>query len=238
VNFLGGDPELVAQAGLTPARSLEEAAVKAAGLASGQDYSWILAGTGQEEKQQLVDRQAAQLKPGQKYLRGLYTGGTLCYEAMLVLDGIIGGVNSNIPLKAEYRLQDSWRSQQHTLVDLGDDEFTQGRAHPMIDPTLRNQRLVQEANDLETAVILLDVVLGFGSHTDPSGELVETIKEIRESHGKDGRYVAMVASVCGTEADPQEFSRQKEQLENAGVVVASSNAEAAAIAGAIVRAGL
>ncbi|MBN1314612.1 MAG: acyl-CoA synthetase FdrA, partial [Anaerolineales bacterium] len=236
VNFLGGDPELAAQAGLAPARTLEEAAVKAAGLAIDQDRSEMIAVSRQDGLKQLVSRQVDQLKPGQQFMRGLYTGGTLCYEAMLVLNDTIGDVYSNIPLKPEYRLQDSWRSCGHTLVDLGDDEFTRGRAHPMIDPTLRNQRLILEAQDPETAVILMDVVLGYGSHPDPAGELAATIKKIRDMHSQESRYVAMVASVCGTDADPQEFSRQKEQLENAGVVVASSNAEAAAITAAIAAA--
>lgn len=164
---------------------------------------------------------------GRRYLRGLFSGGTLAYETMLVLEKRLGRVWSNIALSPESRLPDSWRSTEHTVVDLGEDEFTVGRPHPMIDFTLRNQRIVKEADDPVTAVILLDVVLGFGSHPDPAGALAPAI-----SHAV-GKGVAVVAYVLGTNEDPQNLTAQKEKLEGLGVVVLPSNIRAAEYAAAI-----
>jgi len=109
----------------------------------------------------------ARLSPGQRYIRGLFSSGTLCYEAQVVLRDQVGPAYSNAPLDPAYRLPDPHRSQGHTCLDLGEEEFTQGRPHPMIDFDLRARRIVREAEDPETAVLLLDVVLGYGVHPDP-----------------------------------------------------------------------
>jgi len=108
-------------------------------------------------------------------IRGLFSGGTLCYEAMAVVAGAVGRVVSNIPLRPEWRLADPNRSEGHTFVDFGEDAMTEGRAHPMIDPGLRNERFRREAADPGTGVVLLDVVLGYGAHPDPAGELAPLI---------------------------------------------------------------
>jgi FdrA protein len=107
--------------------------------------------------------------------------------------------------------------------------FTRGRPHPMIDPRLRIERIAAESADREVAVLLLDVVLGDGAHPDPAGALAPPLKAAVK------RGIAVVASVCGTEADPQVRSEQIGSLEDAGVLVAESNAEAARVAAAIVR---
>jgi FdrA protein len=99
-------------------------------------------------------------------------------------------------VRAEQRIKDVWKSREHTLIDLGDDEFTRGRPHPMIDHRLRNERIVKEAADPQTAVILLDVVLGYGSHPDPASMMVPAIEAARKRAGK--RTLAFVGSVCGT----------------------------------------
>jgi FdrA protein len=119
-------------------------------------------------------------------------------------------------------------------IDLGDDLFTQGRPHPMIDFRLRNERLIQEAKDPETAVILLDIVLGYGSNMDPAGELVPAIQQAQKVAAKGKRKIIFVGSVCGTDSDPQNLSRQEELLRAAGVILAESNAQAARLAAAIV----
>jgi FdrA protein len=118
-------------------------------------------------------------------------------------------------------------------VDLGEDEFTRGRPHPMIDYTLRCDRLVEEAKDPGTGVLLLDVVLGYGSHADPAAELVPAIAKTRKAAGK--RYLSCIASICGTDEDPQGYSRQKEALEKAGVIVLPSNAQAARFAALVLK---
>jgi FdrA protein len=177
------------------------------------------------------------LGAGQRYLRGLYSGGTLATEALIVWQEILGDVRSNVPLRPDLKLQDATQSEGHCAVDLGEDEFTLGRLHPMIDHELRIRRLMQEAADPEVAVILLDVVLGYGAHRDPASELGPAIQKARALAQGGGRELIVVASVTGTERDPQGLSRQVQALEQVGAVVASCNAAAARLAGYIVTGG-
>jgi FdrA protein len=167
-------------------------------------------------------------------VRGVFSGGTHCYEALVLLGAQLGPLYSNIPLDPRFALANPNLSQEHSLVDLGADEFTVGRPHPMIDPTLRNARLLQEAADPATACLLLDVVLGYGAHPDPAGALVATLAEIQQLARSAGRTVPVVVSLCGTEADPQRLSAQARALRAAGALVFVSNATAAETAAAIV----
>jgi FdrA protein len=160
-------------------------------------------------------------------IRGLFSGGTLCYEAMAVVAGVVGRVASNIPLRPEWRLADPHRSEGHTFVDFGDDAMTEGRAHPMIDPGLRNERFRREAADPETGVVLLDVVLGHGAHPDPAGELVPLIE--RALADRPGR-LSVVVSLCGAAGDPQGLDAQAATLRTAGALVTRSSAQAARLA--------
>lgn len=170
----------------------------------------------------------------QTYLRGLYTGGTLCYETLLLLKehGII--CHSNLSSEFSLALKDPERSYAHTVVDMGDDYFTNGMPHPMIDPRLRSERIVREACDPETAVILLDCVLGYGSNADPAGELSKAIQIARAARTAAGEVV-FIASVCGTDEDIQCLERQKQVLQECGVVVAESNARAALYAAELLK---
>jgi FdrA protein len=173
---------------------------------------------------------------GQCYLRGLFSGGTLAYEALLILQDYAPIVYSNAPLNKEHRLPNSMASQAHTIVDLGEDEFTVGRLHPMMDNDLRIRRLRQEADDPEVAVILLDVVLGYGAHPDPASELTPAIAEVRAQAEEAGRYLEVVAIVVGTDEDPQGFDAQVQQLEAAGARVETSNDAAVRYVGQLLRA--
>jgi FdrA protein len=231
VNFLKGDPAEAAKRDLAFSPTLEGAALMAVASLKGEKH--VPAEISSELQAKAKEAQDS-LKPGQKYIRGLFSGGTLCDEALLILRDAIGDCHSNIPLNPELKLQDPKRSMGNCLVDLGDDEFTKGRPHPMIDFTLRCDRIVQEAEDAETAVILLDVVLGYGSHPDPAGALIPAIEQARKIARSGGRSLAFVASITGTDGDPQNRSRQMAALENAGVLVAPTNAQAARLAGAIV----
>ena len=177
-----------------------------------------------------------QFAAGQQYLRGLFSGGTLAYEALLLLQDYLPAVYSNVPLKAEYRLSNSLVSHEHTIVDLGEDEFTVGRLHPMMDNDLRLRRLQQEALDPQTAVILLDVVLGFGAHPDPAGELAPAIVQARDTAQKAGRFLEVVAVVVGTDEDPQDLHAQMQQLVQAGAHVETSNDAAVRYAGNLLQA--
>jgi FdrA protein len=152
----------------------------------------------------------------------------------LLLDERLADVYSNTPVRIEGELADLWRSHHHTLIDLGDDVFTRGRPHPMIDFRLRNERIVTEAEDPETAVILLDAVLGYGSHPDPAAELVPALRRAREAAGRHGGNVIFVGHVCGTEGDPQGLQRQTDALTQAGMVLAPSNAQAVRLAASLV----
>lgn len=173
--------------------------------------------------------------PGQRYLRGLFSGGTLAYEALLILDDYLPGVYSNAPLNKAFRLSDSLVSKAHTIVDLGEDEFTVGRLHPMMDNDLRIRRLEKEASDPEVAVILLDVVLGYGSHPDPASELAPAIGRARAEAEEAGRYLEIVAVVSGTDEDPQDLNAQVQQLKEAGALVETSNDKAVSIVGRLVQ---
>lgn len=167
------------------------------------------------------------LNARQKYARGLYSGGTLCEETMRLWQASLGAVWSNAPLDPKYKLPDSNRSKQHTVVDLGEEEFTIGRPHPMIDNTVRVKRILQEARDPGVAAIALDVVIGYGAHPDPAAELGAAIAEAKQIARKRGRALIVAASVTGTENDPQGLSRQTDALKKAGAVVLNSNAAVA-----------
>jgi FdrA protein len=222
VNFLGADPDTVRRENVHPVRTLEDAARLAVALTGGADAE---AGAARPE-----DKCEVGLAPGQRYVRGLYSGGTFCYEALLLLTEAFGPIASNTPLERELMLADVWRSERHTVVDLGDDAFTRGRPHPMIDQTLRRERMLHEAADPEVAVILFDVVLGYGAHPDPASELAVTLEEARALARAAGRDLAFVGSVCGTAGDPQDLPRQEAALREAGVLLADSNAQAVRLA--------
>ena len=156
------------------------------------------------------------------HVRGLFSGGSLCAEAQVVLRDARLDVSSNVPIPGVRAL--AAEPDGHALIDLGDDEFTRGRPHPMIEPAVRDAPFDAAHVDATIGVILLDIVLGFGAHADPAGHLARRLS----GRPKDGPLV--VASVTGTEGDPQILSRQRRTLEEAGVHIAGSNAEAAEIA--------
>ncbi len=174
-------------------------------------------------------------KPDQRYLRGLYSGGTLAYEALLILDRYLSPVYSNVPINKELKLENSLVSQEHTIVDLGEDEFTVGRLHPMMDNELRIKRLEMEAEDPEVALILMDVVLGHGSHPDPAAELGPAIMAVKETAVKAKRRLDVIITLSGTDLDPQGLAAQQEVLEKAGAQVFLSSDRAVRFAARLVR---
>ncbi|WP_299921943.1 FdrA family protein [uncultured Nocardioides sp.] len=154
-------------------------------------------------------------------LRGLFVGGTLCDESMLLATDALGPIRSNIPLSDDLALGDDLHADTHTMVDFGDDALTQGRAHPMIDPTLRNEQLARAAADPATGVILLDLVLGHGAEPDPAALLAPVIEAARKD-----RQVPVIVSLVGTDLDPQGRDAQRDALVAAGAEVHLSNASA------------
>lgn len=161
-------------------------------------------------------------------LRGLFCGGTLCDEAMVVASEVLGPVRSNIPLDPAWALPADLRSDGHWMVDFGDDALTAGRPHPMIDPSLRLERLAEVLDDPATGAVLLDVVLGHGAHPDPAAGLASVVR---------GSELPVVVSLTGTTGDPQGLERQARQLAEAGAHVLLSNAAAARAAAGLVAAG-
>lgn len=236
VDFIGGDDELIKKYGFIAASSLEDAAYKAVALAKGEEPKDAPIFTESEDKiDKLAAKEREKLASNQKYLRGLYSGGTLCDETLKLFTKEFGGIYSNIPLTPEYKLEDNKKSYKHTALDLGDDEFTVGRPHPMIDSYMRQQMIVKEAEDSEMAVLIMDVVLGYGSNEDPAGSLADHIKLAKKKFADRGQYLCVVAYVCGTKADPQSYDEQVKKLEDAGAVLMPSNAQAIRFAMKVVR---
>ena len=235
--FLGGDTSTLAKIpNVIPARTLYECALLAAQQVRPQigDAKALL----EMENAKLAEQAKslkARLNANQRYLRGLFSGGTLCYEAQVIWKEMLNcPVYSNAPLPGGSALPDSTKSCGHTAVDLGEEEFTVGRPHPMIDNDLRVRRLLQEARDPEVAVFLLDVVLGYGAHPDPASELGKAVEEAQRLARGEGHELLVVASVTGTEDDPQSLSRTTSTLERAGVIVCDSNSAAARLTALLV----
>jgi FdrA protein len=210
---------------LKVARTLEEAAALAVQIATGNRPSAFTVDS--PHIQGLILRERACMKPGQKYIRGIFAGGTFCYQAQQVLQEAGMVVHSNVPLEGNLKLPDPLQSLEHTLVDMGADEFTAGRPHPMIDSRLRRERIAAESQDPEVAILLLDFILGFNASPDPAGELARVIREAKQAVKKRSGSLSVVASVCGTEGDPQGLQRQTRLLEEEGVVVFPSSSQAA-----------
>jgi len=234
VNFLGASQPAANRGKLVYAQTLEEAAAAACRLAGGEGAIK----EGKPDVSRIAFEVASKLLDGEKFVRGLFAGGTLCYEAQVVLSPMVNGVHSNAPLEKRFEIKGETRSTGHACIDMGADDFVVGRAHPMIDFTMRRMRIIEEAKDPQTAVILLDVELGLGSNPDPAGELAPAIAEAKAKASSAGRYLSVVASVIGTDGDFQELARQEQALKEVGVVVLPSSASAAALAGSIATRGI
>lgn len=211
--FLGEEPHNHEE-NLYYANTLEETAAIAVDLAKGNPIKG--------KYNQLEDEvPAVELKPEQKTIKGLYSGGTLGYEAASLISRALE-LGKTEHTDAGYLLN----ANGFEVIDLGDDIYTQGKPHPMIDPDTRIQYFQKAAQDESTAVILFDVVLGYGSHDDMAGALLPGIEKIQNETKAKGRNIYFVATVCGTDQDPQDIDEQKAKLEKAGVILRDSNNQA------------
>jgi succinyl-CoA synthetase alpha subunit len=201
------------------ATTLEDAGRAAAALARGVGPVPGPAASPDPDLERLADEAGRRLEPGARFVRGVYAGGTLAYEAAALLAESLGHVATS-PTPAA----------GHAVVDLGDDAFTAGRPHPMIDGRARREMIRTDGRDPRTAVLLLDVVLGHGTPPDPAGEILPAIRAVRRA-----RDLPVVASVCGTDGDIPSRAAQTAALRAAGVTVMESNARAARLAAAIAR---
>jgi FdrA protein len=212
--FLGADPD-GAPEGVTMAATLEEAARLLVRASTGEDAP---------AADEAPARDTTAPRGERRLLRGLYAGGTFAYEAGLLLEPTLGAIAEDAdPPTAERpaRLPDA-----HLILDLGDDRFTVGRPHPMIDPAVRLDMLRAAGDDPRAAVIVLDVVLGHLAAADPAGDLAPVIAEITACDDAP----AVVCFVVGTAADPQDLARQERALRDAGALLAASSSAAAALA--------
>jgi FdrA protein len=215
-----GVTDLAGPAGTELARTLEAGAIAAARRAGGAP---------EDPGRGLADRAAqaaARLPEPRRVIRGFYSGGTLCYEAQLIISGLLGPVYSNEPLVHANTVPAPPGS--HVLLDLGAEEYTVGRPHPMIDPQSRIEVLRAQAREPDVAVVVLDVVLGHGSHADPAGELAPVLAEVMADDGPQ-----VVAYVLGSSGDSQGYAGQRAALEAAGCLVTETAARAAYLAAAI-----
>lgn len=225
--FLGVRDELPgANIRFRVARTLDDAAMLAAQIAAGKS-STSPAATSTLRVQSLISAERARLAPRQKFIRGIFAGGTFCYQAQQILRDAGLVVHSNAPIAGNVALPDARQSVEHTLVDMGSEEFTAGRPHPMIDASLRRERILAEARDPQVAVLLLDFILGYNAAADPVGDLMDAIAQAQHTARARGDVLPIVASVCGTEGDPQGWLRQIKLLEDSGVIVLPSSAQAA-----------
>lgn len=231
VYFIGGDRKAVEDVGAYSAMSLEDTARKAVALSNeeevvdfgGYDLS-------DEEIQDLVSKEADKFNKEQKYFRGLYTGGTLAEEAVTIISKEIENIYSNVTSNEDLSHKKCEDGKGHVCIDFGDDEFTRGKPHPMIDPSIRADYLEKTSNRDDISVVLMDFVLGYGSHEDPVGELLPAIEMAKKKAEERGGHLSIIASICGTEGDPQSLEESKESLEKVGVIVMPSNAQAARLA--------
>ena len=234
IHFLGGDEKLIKEAGAIPSKTLEDAAYKAMSLLKKEELLEAPSQEIIERLKELAAQEKMKLTTKHKYLRGLFCGGTHSEESILILQKELGEIYSNVNFKPSIKLNDSKESYKNSLIDMGDEEFTKGKPHPVIDPSILKERLRKEGRDPEVAVILLDVLLGHGAHHDPAGVLTDTLKELKEEAKKDGRYLSIVISICGTDKDPQNLRLQEERFREAGVLVLPTNAQATILSGLII----
>ena len=189
---------------------------------------------GLEHDTALVEELSELISPGARVL-GLFCGGTTAHEALSLLTRHGFEVLSNLFKDGPLRIDGTKHESAHVILDLGSDEYTAGRPHPMIDPILRNERLLLEMQDPRVGLLLFDLILGYGSHDNPASILAEGVRQAREVAREHEREIVAVASITGTPSDPQGFDTQRRYLEDAGVVVMPDNFRAASLVAAILR---
>jgi len=230
--FLNASVELLKNSNITLAKTLEEGALYAVAHSQkeniGKGYDGLEAR--ELELESIAQKASAKLQKTQKYLRALFSGGTFCDETQMFFQNMSEEVFSNTPVGDVIKIKDIWKSEKHTIIDLGDDEFTVGKPHPMIDYSTRNKRILAEANDPETAVILLDIVLGYGSNMDPLSEIIPVLREVNKITSMQKRNLPIICSVTGTMKDPQNKTTVAAALKAEGVLVVESNAAASKLA--------
>lgn len=236
VCFLGAGGGVKFPNGVAPAQTLEEAAAHAVSLVKKRRLSRAAFTLSSDRIRKIAESEYSHFGYGQRYIRGLYSGGMLCTEAQVILQGLVGVVRSNIPSDLRLRLPDPRSSRGQACVDMGMPNLS-GKNHPSVDLRPRCERLLKEAKDWEVAAVALDVILGHGAHPDPAAELARAVEEAKRTTDRGGGHLSVVASIVGTSKDPQNLSLQRKKLEKAGVIIMPSNAQASRMAALIATAG-
>ena len=175
----------------------------------------------------LLNGKTATNNPPTGRIVGFYCGGTLCQETWNIFHQAGFDVRSNVAGDKAKKIHPEEQETGHVVWDLGDDAFTVGKPHPMIEPSLRDSRVAQAGEDPTVSVILADCVIGYGAHENPAGSLAVAAASAFAVAERNGRQLVILTSVTGTDEDPQNYHLQKQILEVAGVIVAPSNATAA-----------
>lgn len=228
VCFMGYDRAPIEAAGAIYASNLDVAAVQALKLI-GKDVTLM----SEDEMDRLAHEAVRGMRPEQKYVRGLFDGGTYCDEAIGVLTECLGVIHSNVS-SDETRLKDSLVSVENTCIDYGEEEFTQGRPHPTLLPDIRTPHVMREGANPDVAVLLFDFINSPSAPKDILSGHIAEIKKAKALHESLGGKLAVVASICGTDKDIQDLENQKKQLREAGVLLCPTNYTAAKLAARII----
>lgn len=230
IYFMGCERDPIEDAGAIYASSLDDTAVQAMKLI-GKDIEII----SEDELDKMAAEAVKGMAPGQKYVRGLFDGGTYCDEAIGALSEVLGKVYSNVASDNELRLKDSLVSVENTCIDYGEEEFTQGRPHPTLMPEVRLPHVMREGANEDVAVLLFDFINSPSAPQDILSGHIQEIRKAMELARSRGNKLAVVASICGTDADIQGLDEQRRQLREAGVLLCPTNYTAARLAAKIVK---
>lgn len=231
INFLGEEIKSI-QPNIYNSKTLEDVAFKIAEI---ENIKIDELKTSDEELRKMADSLKMNLGEEQKFLKGLYSGGTLNSETLLILEDYIGTVYSNKPIRKENRTKNLINEKLNSCIDLGEDEFTIGRPHPMIDTSLREEYFMRNALKEDVAVIILDIVIGYGINDNPAKVFAKRIKEAKKILREKGKDIIVITYVCGTQEDPQNALEQERLLKEAGAITVATNATAARLAGMIIK---
>lgn len=232
--FINSDPTLAEAGGAYASVSFVNTAKLAIALADQKPFTPESEEASYTRLAPMAKREAERMAPTQKYLRGLYCGGSLAEETLILAQGKLDPLYGNIAFTKEYMLDDPFISKGDCMVDIGAETFTAGKPHVAIDPSPRVERFIQEARDPETAVILMDFLLGYSLCDDPAGIMSPTIKgEIKRAES-EGRHLCVIASICGSDLDPQGMDDQEKKLRDAGVILMGNNGEASRLAVSVI----
>ena len=223
--FLGSDASAIRDSSPFHAATLEDAALTAVSLAEDKSLGEVraIAAALESDHDDILAREASLLAPDQRFVRGLYCGGTLALEAAFLLKSMVGDVSGNFRAAGVETIVHTDSIAGHGVLDLGAESLTRGRPHPMLAPDMREAQILSAAGDPSVGVVMLDFVLGYGAHPDPVGSTAPILRRMSVSAAESGRHIAVLATVCGTDRDPQGLNDQVRALREVGAVVTHSS---------------